>query len=97
MVLQKKLNPNTMEWEPVPQLDPSTFEYLKPTEAQLSQMQRTRVAFASMAALLDITLPPGADKTYIFRQLRTLAMWANVCITRHADGAPRAEDVKDFV
>ena len=87
----KKFNKATFEWTPMAQVHPSTFEYLKPTVAQLEQMASVRNAFAMFAGVLDAALPPCADKTYIFRQLRDLGMWANVSITRHADGTPRAE------
>jgi hypothetical protein len=70
-------------------LDPSTFEYLKPTEAQLEQMARARVLCGNLAVELNLLLPEGADKTYILRKLREVAMWANIAITREADGSPR--------
>ena len=70
-------------------LHPSTFEYLKPTEFQLAEMAAVRAMFADFAKSLDLTLPPGPDKTYVLRQLRGCAMWANVSITRAADGTPR--------
>ena len=87
----KKFNKETYEWTPMSQVHPSTFEYLKPTEKQIEQMATVRTAFAMFAGVLDASLPPGADKTYIFRQLRDLGMWANVAITRHADGTPRTD------
>lgn len=67
----------------------STFEYLKPTEAQMEHMARVREKFATFAGFLEEALPGGPDKTYILRELRTIAMWANVTITRGADGSPR--------
>lgn len=70
-------------------LHPSTFEYLKPTDDQLVRMGEARKASAAYAAALEVILPDGPDKTYIMRSLRTLSMWANVCITRHHDGTPR--------
>ena len=70
---------------------PSTFQYLKPTEDELRQMNDLRESTANYAALLDTALPEGPDKTYIMRSLRTLAMWINVCLTRRADGTPRQE------
>lgn len=39
--------------------------------------------------ILEAELPDGPDKTFIIRQHRQTAMWANVSITRQADGAPR--------
>lgn len=71
-------------------LDNSTFEYLKPTEEQLTTMNLLRNATRVYSDALDASLPDGADKTYILRSLRSLAMWNNVAITRDADGTPRA-------
>lgn len=70
-------------------LHESTFEYLKPTDEQLGTMATIRNASGAYATILDGLLPDGPDKTYILRELRTLAMWANVTITRNADGSPR--------
>jgi hypothetical protein len=71
-------------------LHQSTFEYLKPTEAQMAQMRAVRSATADYAAVLALLLPAGADKTYVLRKVRECGMWANVSITRDADGTPRA-------
>lgn len=68
----------------------TTFGYLNPTEAQKSDMAVVRSAAADYAEVLERMLPDGPDKTYVLRKLREVAMWANVCITRHSDGAPRA-------
>lgn len=70
-------------------LHPTTFEYLKPTEAQLDCMSIARAASKEYAALMDRVLPDGPDKTYLIRKIREIAMWANVAITRNADGSPR--------
>lgn len=70
-------------------LHKGTFDYLRPTDAQVTQMDALRVKTAAYAGVLDAALPEGPDKTYILRKLRELAMWANVAITRHPDGAPR--------
>ena len=67
----------------------STFEYLKPTDEQIERMAVLRKATAAYADMLIEVLPDGADKTYILRKLRELAMWNNVAITREADGTPR--------
>jgi hypothetical protein len=67
----------------------STFEYLQPTDNQLAQMADVRAHFADFSEYLDSMLPEGPDKTYVLRQLRDCAMWANCCITRTADGTPR--------
>jgi hypothetical protein len=66
-------------------LDASTFNYHQPT------MNDARVAAAMYASHLADMLPDGPDKTHIMRELRTVAMWVNVCITRHADGSPRQD------
>jgi hypothetical protein len=67
----------------------STFEYLKPTDEQLEDMQVLRNATFEYYKALDDNLPEGADKTYIIRKLREIAMWNKVAITREADGTPR--------
>jgi len=70
-------------------MDDTTFDYLRPTEAQLARMHTLRSAAKMYAHTLETHLPDGPDKTYILRELRTVAMWVNVCLTRHADGSPR--------
>lgn len=65
-----------------------TFGYLKPTDTQQDVMAEMRHAAAEYARLIEM-LPDGPDKTYILRQLRSIAMWVNVTITREADGTPR--------
>ena len=72
------------------QLHECTFEYLKPTEAQLALMSNLRSASKHYAEHVDKLLPDGADKTYILRRIREIAMWVNVAVTREADGSPRA-------
>lgn len=67
----------------------STFDYLKPTEQQLDAMSQMREASKVYAEALERLLPDGPDKTFIMRNHRTNAMWANVAITRTSDGAPR--------
>jgi methylmalonyl-CoA mutase N-terminal domain/subunit len=71
-------------------LHPTTFEYLKPTDAQVEQMARIRAAARIYAEVLDAELPDGPDKTFVLRNHRSNAMWANVCVTRQPDGTPRA-------
>lgn len=70
-------------------LHPSTFEYLKPTEAQIETMSALRKAASEYAEILDRLLPDGPDKTFIIRAHRANAMWVNVAVTRQADGTPR--------
>lgn len=71
-------------------MHPSTFDYLKPTDAQMQAMTKVREAARVYCELLEAELPEGPDKTFIIRNHRSNAMWANVAITRQPDGAPRA-------
>jgi hypothetical protein len=71
-------------------MHPSTFEYLKPTEEQIDAMQALREASREYCETLERLLPDGPDKTYVIRKHRENAMWANVSITREADGTPRS-------
>jgi hypothetical protein len=66
----------------------STFDYLKPTDEQVATMQVVREAAKVYADVLA-QLPDGPDKTYALRKHREVAMWANIAITRNADGTPR--------
>jgi len=68
----------------------STYEYHKPTDAQLQQMAELRAAAKVYGDALDKLLPDGPDKTFVIRAHRSNAMWANVAVTRHSDGTPRA-------
>lgn len=80
-------------------LDPSLFDYLKPTDEQVGKMNTLRAAAQAYAYMLDKNLPDGPDKTYIQRKLREVAMWVNVAITRNPDGSPRTSqkvDVRDY-
>lgn len=67
----------------------STFEYLKPTDAQVATMEQARGAAKNYAQTLEELLPPGPDTTYLLRKLREVAMWVNIAITRQPDGSPR--------
>lgn len=67
----------------------STYEYLKPTDTQIETMNTIRQAAKTYGDTLEKYLPDGADKTYIIRNHRSNAMWANVAITREQDGTPR--------
>lgn len=69
----------------------STYEYLKPTDEQIARMARVRAAAKAFNDVLDAELPEGPDKTFTIRNHRSNAMWANVAITRQADGTPRTE------
>lgn len=70
-------------------MHPSTYEYLKPTDQQIEQMARVRAAAKAYSDVLEAELPDGPDKTFVIRNHRSNAMWANVAITRQPDGAPR--------
>jgi len=70
-------------------LHPNTFEYLKPTDEQISDMAVLRAAAKTYAEALDNLLPEGPDKTYVLRKHRENAMWANVALIRQPDGTPR--------
>jgi len=70
-------------------LHSSTFEYLQPTQDQIEAMARVRAAAKEYADAIEIGIPDGPDKTFILRAHRQNAMWANVAITRQADGTPR--------
>lgn len=67
----------------------STFEYLKPTDAQVETMSKVRGACANLARTMDELIPDGPDKTCLLRKFREVAMWANIAITRQPDGSPR--------
>jgi len=71
-------------------MDDSTFDYLKPSDAELTKMQRVRTAAKMFARVIEQELPEGPDKTYVLRKLRDVAMWANVALTRYPDGSPRS-------
>ena len=67
----------------------STFDYLKPSDQQMEKMNIVRGEFLNFTMGLDTHIPDGPDKTYLMRQLREVAMWANIAITRNPDGSPR--------
>jgi len=69
----------------------SVFGHLKPTDNQLQVMANVRAEFRLFVESLDYSIPDGPDKTYLMRQLRDCAMWANVAITRLTDGFPRKQ------
>lgn len=71
-------------------MHPSTYEYLKPTDAQIEAMAQVRAAAKAYSEVLEQMLPDGPDKTFVIRNHRSNAMWANVAITRQPDGTPRS-------
>lgn len=70
-------------------LHPSTFQFLTPSEQQIADMAKLREAAKAYADVVDAVLDNGPDKTAILRQHRTNAMWANVAVTREANGTPK--------
>jgi len=70
-------------------MDPSTFQYLKPTDDQVISMNTLRDAFYELLDAIEANVPEGPDRTFAIRELRTVGMWCNVAITRNADGSPR--------
>lgn len=72
-------------------MHPSTYEYLIPSDEQKAKMARVRAAAKAYNDVLDEELPDGPDKTFTIRAHRSNAMWANVAITRQADGTPRED------
>lgn len=65
------------------------FEYLSPTDQQVSAMGEMRAAAKAYASKIEAVVPDGPDRTYLMRKLREVQMWVNVAITRQPDGAPR--------
>lgn len=55
----------------------TTYEYLKPTDAQMESMSKLREAAKVYNDVLDAELPDGPDKTFVIRAHRSNAMWAN--------------------
>ena len=85
-------NPTTGPMNPAPlsrRLHHTTYEYLRPSDEQVKVMSLLRTAARQYSDMLDEFLPDGPDKTFILRAHRANAMWANVAVTRHADGTPR--------
>jgi hypothetical protein len=67
----------------------TAYDYLQPTPEQIEQMAKVRAAAKTYGEALEALLPDGPDKTFVIRNHRSNAMWANVAITRQPDGAPR--------
>lgn len=70
-------------------MHPATFEYQKPTDYQIDLMSKARAEFSNLAHAMNILLPTGPDREHVLRLIRDASMWANVAITREADGSPR--------
>lgn len=67
----------------------TTFQYLEPSERQKDRMQEIRNAAQTYMEAVMERVPPGDDKEHVIRLIRSSAMWANIAITRYADGTPR--------
>lgn len=72
-------------------MEASTYQYLKPTDKQLENMNILRTAADDYSQVLEAILPAGPDKNFTIRNHRTTAMWANIALTREADGSPRKD------
>jgi len=71
----------------------STFDYFTPTTEQMATMKVLREASREYAMVIELHLPDNPDRTYLLRKLREVAMWANICATRHSDGCPRGMEM----
>jgi hypothetical protein len=69
-------------------MHPTTFEYLKPADAQLEQMAKVHEAASLYGLALYELLPEGRDTTYVIRMHRQTFV-ANMAVTRLPDGTPR--------
>lgn len=67
----------------------TTFDYLKPSESQLKQMERVRAAYGVLAGAILADVPEGRYRALAITALEESAMWANKGITRDSNGAPR--------
>jgi hypothetical protein len=71
--------------------EPDTvFDPVTPNTSQMTRLTNVREAARVFGAVLNENLPPGPDKTYVFRTFRTAMMWASVAITKQPDGSSRS-------
>lgn len=70
-------------------LHETTFNYLKPTDAQVETMDDFRKAFAELAEHIETDVPESRYRSLCITRLEEAAMWVNKAITRHGDGKPR--------
>lgn len=68
----------------------TTFEYLKPSDEQISTMGDLREAFAELVEKIEAKVPESRYRSLAVTALEEAAMWVNKAITRHGDGKPRA-------
>lgn len=65
------------------------FETVPPNMTQMAKLNAVRDAAKIFGDVLRETIPPGPDKTYVFRTFRTAMMWASVAIMKQPDGSAR--------
>lgn len=70
-------------------MHPSTYRPLAPTDEQFEAMHELMEAASIYNDAIEAMVPEGADRTYILRKLREVAMWTNIALLRNADGSPR--------
>jgi hypothetical protein len=69
--------------------DDEAFESFTPNAAQVAALNSIRQAAKAMRTVLNANIPPGPDKTHVFRTFRTAMMWASVAIMKQPDGSRR--------
>ena len=67
----------------------TTFEYLKPSDAQIATMGELRQAFAELVQHIEDRIPESRYRSLAITELESAAMWANKAITRQGNGTPR--------
>jgi hypothetical protein len=78
----------------MPQMRPSTFDYLSPSAEQIARMALMREAFAKMEDMIEVSVSPGRYKALAITALEQSAMWANKGVVhatnRESNEAPEA-------
>ena len=59
-----------------------TFDYVKPTEEQIQDMQILRTAYAELYAKVE-ALPTGRGRSIALTKLEESNMWVNKAITKN--------------
>lgn len=67
----------------------TTFEYLKPSDAQIAEMGVLREAFAELTEKIEKRVPESRYRSLAITELEAAAMWTMKAITRQGDGTPR--------
>lgn len=65
------------------------FDKVIPNEEQAFLMEELKQKVFSLICFIDLDLPDGEDKKHAIRLVRNAMMWANVCILKDDNGAPR--------